>query len=114
MRARSSPCAWGRSRPRIAVGGLVLDHAQNLGSEPPNQLLRENWPNALDQAAAEVPLDPLGVVGGTVFIVEALNWSPCSLYLTHPPAATSHSPAVTEGNDPTTRCFLPVPLCFYS
>src|ERR1700687_398020 len=28
--------------------------------------------------------------------------SPCSLSLTHQPSAASHSPAVTEGNDPTT------------
>ena len=45
---------------------------------------------------------PSGVVGGTVFIIAALNCSPCSLSLTHQPSATSHSPAVTEGNDPTT------------
>jgi hypothetical protein len=42
------------------------------------------------------------VVGGTVFIIAALNCSPCSLSLTHQPSATSHSPAVTAGNDPTT------------
>jgi hypothetical protein len=45
---------------------------------------------------------PSAVVGGTVFMVVALNCSPCSLSLTHQPSATSHSPAVTEGNDPTT------------
>src|SRR5438477_6278948 len=32
----------------------------------------------------------------------ALNCSPCSLSLTHQPSALSHSPAVTEGSDPTT------------
>src|ERR1017187_6374147 len=42
------------------------------------------------------------VGGGTVFMVVALNCSPCSLSLTHQPSALSHSPAVTEGNDPTT------------
>ena len=45
---------------------------------------------------------PSVVVGGTVFIVLALNCSPCSLSLTHQPSATSHSPAVTEGRDPIT------------
>src|SRR5438876_7143384 len=45
---------------------------------------------------------PSAVVGGTVFKVLALNCSPCSLSLTHQPSATSHSPAVTEGNDPMT------------
>ena len=42
------------------------------------------------------------MVGGTVFMVVALNCSPCSLSLTHWPSALSHSPAVTEGNDPMT------------
>src|ERR1039457_3154529 len=37
----------------------VLDHAQDFGSEPPDQLLGQNRPDALDQAAAEVTLDPL-------------------------------------------------------
>ena len=45
---------------------------------------------------------PSAVVGGTVFMVLALNCSPCSLSLTHQPSVTSHSPAVTEGSDPTT------------
>jgi WD40 repeat protein len=31
-----------------------------------------------------------------------LNCRPCSLSLTHQPSALSHSPAVTEGSDPTT------------
>jgi len=45
---------------------------------------------------------PSVVVGGTVFMVLALNCSPCSRSLTQHPSATSHSPAVTEGSDPTT------------
>src|ERR1017187_3434313 len=44
---------------------------------------------------------PSAVVGGTVFIMVALNCSPCSRSLTQHPSATSHSPAVTEGSDPT-------------
>src|SRR5438094_9898853 len=54
---------------------------------------------------------PSAVVGGTVFMLVALNCSPCSLSLTHQPSALSHSPAVTEGSDPTTvvssRCPRP-------
>src|SRR4029077_17558619 len=45
---------------------------------------------------------PSAVVGGTVFMVVALNCSPCSRSLTQYPSATNHSPAVTEGSDPTT------------
>src|ERR1035438_2623246 len=36
----------------------VLDHAQDFGSETPDELLGQNRPNAFDQATAEVPLDP--------------------------------------------------------
>jgi hypothetical protein len=36
----------------------VLDDAQDFGSEPPDQLLGQNRPDAFDQAAAEVPLVP--------------------------------------------------------
>src|SRR5450756_2732782 len=49
---------------------------------------------------------PSAVVGGTVFIVLALNCRPCSRSLTQHPSALSHSPAVTEGNDPMTVCLL--------
>src|ERR1017187_8476243 len=45
---------------------------------------------------------PSAVVGSTVFMVVALNCSPCSLSLTQQPSALSHSPAVTEGSEPTT------------
>src|ERR1700687_1604844 len=45
---------------------------------------------------------PSAVVAATVFMVLALNCSPCSLSLTHQPSAASHSPAVTEGSDPMT------------
>jgi hypothetical protein len=44
---------------RLQFGGSVLDHGENFDSETPDQLPRKNRPNALDQAAAEVPLDPL-------------------------------------------------------
>src|SRR5271157_6597841 len=55
---------------------------------------------------------PLAVVGGTVFMVVALNCSPCSLSLTHQPSALSHSPAVTEGSDPMTVVSSRCPRAF--
>src|SRR5215469_5928510 len=55
---------------------------------------------------------PSTVVGGTVFINWAFNWSPCSLSLTHQPSASSHSPAVTVGRDPTTVTSSRCPLTF--
>ena len=36
----------------------VLDHAQDFGSEPPDQLLGQNRPDPFDQTTTEVPLDP--------------------------------------------------------
>jgi hypothetical protein len=51
------------------------------------------------------------VVGGPVFMVFALNCSPCSLSLTHQPPATSHSPAVTEDSDPMTAVSSRWTLC---
>src|SRR6202047_5061516 len=54
---------------------------------------------------------PSAVVGGTVFMVFALNCSPCSLSLTHQPPATSHSPAVTEDSDPMTAVSSRWNLC---
>src|ERR1017187_7770888 len=52
------------------------------------------------------------VGGGTVFMVVALNCSPCSRSLTHQPSALSHSPAVTEGSDPTTVVSSRCPRAF--
>ena len=45
-------------------------------------------------------------------MVVALNCSPCSLSLTHQPSALSHSPAVTEGSDPTTVVSSRCPRAF--
>src|ERR1035437_2059483 len=43
---------------------------------------------------------PSLVVGAVAFRTCALNWSPCSLSRTHHPFAVSHSPALTDGNEP--------------
>jgi hypothetical protein len=72
----------------------------------------ENRSHPFHQAAAEVALDPIAVVSGTVFMVLALNCSPCSLSLTHQPLATSHPPAVTEGRDPMTVVSSRCPCVF--
>jgi hypothetical protein len=45
-------------------------------------------------------------------MVVALNCRPCSLSLTHQPSALSHSPAVTEGSDPTTVVSSRCPRAF--
>src|ERR1035438_5654549 len=45
---------------------------------------------------------PSLVVGGVDFRIWALNWSPCSLSLTHQPLPVNHSPALMEGTEPRT------------
>src|SRR5215469_3089251 len=55
---------------------------------------------------------PSVVVGGTVFRIVALNCRPCSLSLTHQPLAVSHSPAVTDGSEPTTVTSSRCPFAF--
>src|ERR1700730_7497331 len=45
-------------------------------------------------------------------MVIALNCRPCSLSLTHQPSALSHSPAGTEGSDPTTVVSSRCPRAF--
>ena len=44
---------------RLQLGGAVLNHGENFGSESADQLLCQDWSDPLHQAAAEVPLDPL-------------------------------------------------------
>ncbi len=56
---------------------------------------------------------PSAVVGGTVFMIVALNCSPCSLSLTHQPSAASHSPAVTDGRRSHDRHLFSLPCDFY-
>src|ERR1700741_787948 len=55
---------------------------------------------------------PSAVVGGTVLKVVALNCRPCSLSLTHQPSAANHSPAVTDGKEPTTVPSFRCPFAF--
>jgi len=75
---------------------------QNLGSETPDQLLGENGADALDQTAAEVSL--YAFCGGRRNGLHhcRLELEPVFLVPYPQPSATSHSPAVTEGSEPTT------------
>ena len=43
---------------RLQFGGSILDDAQDFGSEPFDQFLRQDWSDPLYQAAAQIPLDP--------------------------------------------------------
>src|SRR6202163_5061698 len=110
MRARSAPGAWADAIDSLQFGGPVLDHGENLGSEPPDQLLRENRPDPLDQAAAEVPLDSLG--GGRRHRLHGGRLELQPMFLVPDPLALRGQPfpAVTEGNDPTTVVSSRCPL----
>jgi hypothetical protein len=45
---------------RLQFGRATFDDGENVGSEVPHQLLRKDRADSLHEAAAEVPLDPLG------------------------------------------------------
>ena len=63
----------------------VLDHVQDFGSEPPDEFLGQNWPNAFDQAAAEVTLDPFHRRRRHGFHQSGLELEPV-LFVSNPPA----------------------------
>src|ERR1035438_834812 len=58
---------------------------------------------------------PSAVVGGTVFMVVALNCRPCSLSLTHQPSPPRPhpSPGGPRGRRAYDRRFIPLPTCFH-
>src|SRR6266567_2375978 len=92
----------------------VLDHGQNLGSESPDQLLRENRSDALDQAAAEITLDPLG--GGRRHRLhdDGFELQPV-LFVPDPPAFRAQPfPGAHGWQRSYDRRFIPLPACFNS
>src|SRR5438552_1753357 len=78
----------------------------------PTSFLARIGPMPLTKPLPRYRSTPSAVVGGTVFVVVALNCSPCSLSRIHQPSALSHSPAVTEGSDPTTVVSSRCPRAF--
>src|ERR1035438_2245046 len=52
------PAFWPDPIDGLQLPDPVLDHAQDFGPEPPDQLLGQNRSDAFDQATAEVALDP--------------------------------------------------------
>src|ERR1700722_16927309 len=55
---------------------------------------------------------PSAVVGGTVRRTVAFSCNPCSLSRIHAPSAVSHSPAQTDGEEPTTVTRSRWPVAF--
>jgi hypothetical protein len=95
----------------LQFGGPFLDYHQNLGSKSGDQLLARIGPMPFTKPLPRYFLTPSAVAGGTVFIMVALNCIPCSRSLTQYPSAASHSPAFTEGSDPTTVVSSRCPFC---
>ena len=98
---------------RLQFCGSVLDHGENLGSEPPNQLLRENRSDALDQAAAEITLDPLG--GGRRHRLHRRRFELQPVFLIPDPPALRAQPLPGShgGQRSDDRRLLPLPACFH-
>src|ERR1700735_2671230 len=82
---------------------------------------KTNLPTILFAKTGPIPLTiplpkylsiPSVVVGGTVRRTVAFICNPCSLSRTHAPSAVSHSPAQTDGEDPTTVTRSRWPVAF--
>src|ERR1039457_1499166 len=109
-------CLLPRMRyPFPALGTDAIDRLKFCGSglwyghDPPSR------PPGLVRLTKPLPRYrsiPSAVVGGTVFMVVALNCRPCSLSLTPQPSALSHSPAVPEGTEPMTVVSSRCPRAF--
>src|SRR5271166_5969625 len=63
----------------------ILNHAQDFGSEPPDELLGQNRADAFDQAAAQVSLDPFHRRRRHGFHQAGLELEPV-LFVSNPPA----------------------------
>src|ERR1700735_4483832 len=82
---------------------------------------KTNLPTILFAKTGPIPLTiplpkylsiPSVVVGGTVRRTVAFSCHPCSLSRTHAPSAVSHSPAQTDGEEPTTVTRSRWPVAF--
>src|SRR5271166_1389762 len=109
---RSLPCLLNSLPPFRSdpIDGLqfrdpVLDHAQDFGSEPPDQLLGQNRPDALDQAAAEVTLDSLHRRRRHGFHQPGLELKPV-LFVSNPPALGLQPLPGSYGRQRSKDCYL--------
>ena len=99
--------------PSTVCSSAALDHGENLGSEPPDQLLRENRAAPFHQAAAEVPLDPLG--GGRRHRLHdgRLELQPVFLVPDPPALRAQPFPGSHRRQRPDDRRLLPLPAYFH-
>src|ERR1039457_6249726 len=91
----------------------VLDHAQDFGSEPPDQLLGQNRPDAFDQAAAEVTLDAFDRLRRHGFHQSGLELESV-LFVSNPPALGLQPLPGSYGRQRSDdRYLIAVPADFY-
>src|SRR6266849_7421936 len=87
----------------------------DLNSEPPDQLLRENRPDAFDQAAAEVPLDPLSRGRRHGLHGRRLELQPVFLVLDPPALRAQPFPGGHRRQRAYDRCLIiPLPACSHA
>src|ERR1035437_3709725 len=79
-----------------SVGLFPITPSTSAPKRPTNFFARTG-PTPFTKPPARYLSIPSLVLGG-----RALNWRPCSLSRTHQPSAVSHSPALTDGNEPRT------------
>src|ERR1035437_1825658 len=84
-----------------SAGLFPITPSTSVPKRPTNFFARTG-PTPFTKPPARYLSIPSLVLGGTAFKTWALNWRPCSLSLTHQPSAVSHSPALTDGNEPRT------------
>jgi hypothetical protein len=105
---------WADAIDGLQFGGAILDHRQNLGSESPNQLLRENRPDALYQSAPEIPLDALGGGGRHRLHHGRLELQPV-LPVPDPTSLRDQPFPGAHGRERPHDCrLLPLTLCLYA
>ena len=95
-------------------GASIFDDAQHVGSELLNQLLRQNRADALDQAAAEVSLDPFD--RGWRHGFQGAGFELQSVFLVPDPPAVRNRPfPCGHGRQrPDDRDFFPLAFDFYA
>src|ERR1019366_8869576 len=82
--------------------GLLPITPNTSAPKCPTSFFANTGPTPFTKPPAKYRSTPSLVVGGVAFSTVALNWRPCSLSRTHHPLAVSHSPALTDGNEPRT------------
>jgi hypothetical protein len=97
---------------RLQFGGSGLNDGSDLGSESPNRILRRDGSDAVDQDAAEVPLNPIDGPRRHGFHGTCLELQPVFLVPDPPALGNQPFPSRHGGQRPDERGLIPMPRCF--